>query len=366
MKILHTESSLGWGGQEIRVLTEARALAQRGHEVILASPTSAGIYKAAPKYDLPTRAVAMEKKRIPGLLAARALLKSEHFDVINTHSSTDAWLFALACATLGSKAPPIVRTRHISSNIPSNLGSRWLYAKSTAHIATTGEALRLQVIEQTGADPARVTNVPTGIDLQRYCRRDQAQARQATGIAQAIAPDAFIVGIVATLRGWKGHRYLLEAFAKIDDPTMSVVIVGDGPQRDNLGALVIELGIQDRVIFPGNRDDVEQWLACFDVFVLPSYANEGVPQALMQAMAAGLPVITTPVGAIGEIVTDGEQGLMIKPQDSDTLRAAILRMRQDAALRERLANASWSRAQERFGVDVMADKMEAIFKKVVG
>jgi glycosyltransferase involved in cell wall biosynthesis len=361
LKILHTESSLGWGGQEIRILTEAQALAKRGHEVILGSPTSARIYQAAPKYGLATRAIPMEKKRIGGLMAARALLRSERFDVVNTHSSTDAWLFALAAASMGDSAPPIVRTRHISSAIPANRASRWLYAKSSAHIATTGEALRLQVIEQTGAFPERVTNVPTGIDLTRYAKRDKAAARAATGLPA----DAFVFGVVATLRGWKGHQYLLDAFAPLASDSTRLVIVGDGPQRENLGNRVAELGLQDRVTFAGNRDDVEQWLASFDVFCLPSYANEGVPQALMQAMAAGLPVVTTPVGAIGEIVSDGETGLMVNPKDADSLRAAMQRIQSDDALRAMLAQQGWERAQERFGTERMADRMEAIFKSVV-
>ncbi len=361
LSILHTESSLGWGGQEIRVLTEAAALAKRGHRVVLAAPESAQIFKAAPRYGLPVQVIPMEKKRIGGLLAAKRFIQSESFDVINTHSSTDAWLFALACSLIGKSAPPIVRTRHISSPIPDNFASRWLYAKSTAHIATTGEALREQVISSMRVAPERVSNVPTGIDLERFCRRDKVQARAAVGLPS----EATIIGIVATLRGWKGHRYLLDAVASLTRPDIHLVIVGDGPQREALETQVVELKLQHAVTFTGNRDDVQLWMSSFDLFCLPSYANEGVPQALMQAMACGLPVITTPVGAIGEIVKHQQTGIMIEPQNSTALAAAIITLLTSEEIRSTISNGAFDFAQSRFGVHVMADRMEKIFNSVV-
>ena len=163
----------------------------------------------------------------------------------------------------------------------------------------------------------RVQSVPTGIDLTRFRPADRAAKRAELGLPA----DAFIVGIVATLRSWKGHRYLLEAVQPLSD--IHLVIAGDGPQRAALEVQVELLGMKDRVRFAGNQKNVPPWLQSFDMFVLPSYANEGVPQALMQAMACGLPVISTPVGSIDEIVTDGETGLMVVPQDVITLRAAI-------------------------------------------
>jgi glycosyltransferase involved in cell wall biosynthesis len=354
LHILHTEASLGWGGQEIRILTEAEGMIARGHQVTLIAPADANIRRESEARGIPTLALPIGKKRLSGLFALRHWLKMNRCDVVNTHSSTDTWLTALACATLGNP-PPLVRTRHISAPVPDNFSSRWLYNTATRFIATTGEKLREQMMREVHVPAERVQSVPTGIDLARFKPGDRAARRAELGLPV----DAFIVGIVATLRSWKGHRYLLEAVQPLGD--IHLVIAGDGPQRAALEAQVESLGLKDRVRFAGNQKDVPPWLQSFDLFVLPSYANEGVPQALMQAMACGLPVISTPVGSIDEIVTDGETGLMVAPQDVITLRAAIERLQADAALRSTLGAAALSRAQERFSAELMVTRMERIF-----
>lgn len=358
MKILHTEASCGWGGQEIRILSEATGCVDRGHQVILACPPQARIYTEAQRAGLEVFALPIGRKNLAGFLAMRRFLAATPVDVINTHSSTDTWLAALACATL-SKAPPLVRTRHISAPISTNAPTRWLYGQASAHVATTGEMLRQDVIAATGLPASRVTSVPTGIDTDRYAPGDQAAARTTLGLPAGVP----IVGIVATLRSWKGHRYLLEAVSQLS-PEVHLVIVGDGPQLDALKAQVTELGLTDRVTFPGNREDVPTWLQAFDCFVLPSYANEGVPQALMQAMSAGLPCITTLVGAIGELAKDGDTALVVPPQDSAALLAKLQVLLGDAALRQRLGQRAREHVVANHGRATMLDRMERIFRDV--
>ena len=358
LRILHTEASLGWGGQEIRVLTEARGVARQGHEVVLAAPAEARIATEAARYGVPVVALPIGRKRPGGVAALRGLIARRPFDVINTHSSTDSWLAALAAATLGSP-PPLVRTRHISAPVPSNAATRWLYTRATRNIVTTGERLRTQVLAETGADPARVVSIPTGIDLERFRPADAAAARAEVGLSEGVP----IVGIVATLRSWKGHRYLLEAVAAMARKDVQVVIVGDGPQLGALEALAASLGIADRVRFAGNQDDVAPWMRAFDLFCLPSYANEGVPQALMQAMACGLAVVTTPVGSIDEIVTDGTSGVLVRPEDAAALRAAIERLLGNEGERSRLGLEAAATARERFGEALMVERMLAVFSE---
>jgi glycosyltransferase involved in cell wall biosynthesis len=207
-----------------------------------------------------------------------------------------------------------------------------------------------------------VVSIPTGIDLSTYCPGDRMLARMALGLPT----DAFLIGIVATLRSWKGHRYLLEAFAGLGDRQSRLAIVGDGPQREALGKQVRDAGLQSRVTFAGNRDDVVPWLQAFDVFCLPSYANEGVPQALMQAMATGLPVVTTAVGSIGEIVSDGDTGLVIAPQDAAALRIALERLQAEPALRAALSREAHRSAHEKFGEERMVERMEQVFRSAAG
>jgi glycosyltransferase involved in cell wall biosynthesis len=360
LRILHTESSLGWGGQEIRVLTEARGVAQRGHDVAIAAPAPSRIFRESAHYGVEALALPIARKGVGGVLALRRLLAIRPFDVVNTHSSTDAWCAAIACRTL-HEPPAVVRTRHISASVPRNAATRWLYNRATARIVTTGERLREQVIAEVHADPGRVVSIPTGIDLARFSPGDRAEARARLGLPA----DAAIVGIVATLRSWKGHRYLLEAIARLARPGVLLVVVGDGPQRWALEALAVELALAEAVRFMGNQADVADWMRSFDVFCLPSYANEGVPQALMQAMACGLAVVTTPVGSIEEIVRDEATGVLVRPQDGERLAAALGSLLDDGTRREALGRAAHAQALERFGDARMVERMIAVFREVV-
>ncbi|MDP2432974.1 MAG: glycosyltransferase family 4 protein [Pseudomonadota bacterium] len=360
MKILHTEASCGWGGQEIRILEEARGMLGRGHEVTLACPPEARIFSEASRYGVPAIALPIGRKNLRGLFALRRHIGRNRPDVINTHSSTDTWLTALARLLL-SAPPPLVRTRHISAAVPDNASSHWLYGKASAHVVTTGEQLRGTLIRDLGLAPDRVTSVPTGIDTKRFQPGERIAARQALGLEV----DGRWIGIVATLRSWKGHMYLLDALARLPREDIRLAIVGGGPYREVIAQRVEELGLGGRVTLAGEQRNPEQWLRAFDVFCLPSYANEGVPQALMQAMLTGLPVISTPVGAITEIIEDGRTGLIVAPQDADALAQAIDRVLVDDSLARRLGAAARAEAVERFGFEHMIDRMATIFLNAI-
>ncbi|CDH19348.1 WalR protein [Xenorhabdus bovienii str. kraussei Quebec] len=359
LNILHTESSCGWGGQEIRILTESQGMIQRGHQVVIVCCPASTIYHEAHSYGVPVVALPIEKKRLPCLRAMRRWLKAEgrQFDVINTHSSTDSWLVAAACATLKGM-PPIVRTRHVSTNVSTSVATRWLYLKSCQHIVTTGEKLRQYLHTNNGYPLPHMTSVPTGIDLTRFHPENKQPCRQRIGIA-----DKPTLGIVATMRTWKGHRYLLDSWKILHPryPDWQLLFVGDGPQRKNLEPWVKQEGLTESVIFLGNRQDVPDCLNAMDVFALPSFGNEGVPQGIMQAMACGLPVVSTSVGAITEAVIDGDTGYIIEPRCVEQLTERLDVLMKSAELRLQMGNASLERAVDLFSMDNMLEKMEFIF-----
>jgi glycosyltransferase involved in cell wall biosynthesis len=364
LSIVHTESSNGWGGQEIRILSEASGMLERGHRLRLVTAHDTAIAMAAARAGIPVTTLPIQKKGLQDFWCLRRWLAAErsHVDIVNTHSSTDSWLAAIACATMRDP-PPIVRTRHVSTEINEGVATRWLYADATAHIVTTGEALRSQLLTRLRIPNNRVTSVPTGIDLTRFVPGDAHAARRQLGLRPQSA-----LGCVATLRDWKGHDYLLEAIAldRRGWNGWSVFIVGDGPHRPKLEAHLAALGLGDLVHFVGQQDDVVPWLQAMDLVTLPSFGEEGVPQAIMQAMACGIAVVSTPVGAIAEAVEDELTGLLVAPRSAEALSVGLARLRDDEPLRARLGAQAHLRALRDFGIGPMLDRMEGIFGQVAG
>ncbi len=354
--IVHTESSCGWGGQEIRILNEAQGLLERGHQVHLLCVDTSNIYREAQKRGIPATVLPIGRKNIKGLLALRQWFESHPVDVVNTHSSTDSWLTALARIGL-SKKLPVVRTRHISARIAPGAATRWLYQKGCEFVVTTGEQLRDYVMAQTGLPSTRVRSIPTGIDTHTFVPGDRLAARQALGLPL----DKTIIGIVATIRTWKGHVYLLEAIARLQSEDVYILIVGEGPNQLNVQAAVIAQQLQDKVRFAGQQANVVPWLQAMDIFALPSYANEGVPQSLMQAMLCGIAVVSTPVGSIGELVKPAVTGLVVEPKSAPALAAVLQQLLDDPALKQRLADNARQHALHHCSLDSMLTQMEEVF-----
>jgi glycosyltransferase involved in cell wall biosynthesis len=361
MKIVHTEASLGFGGQELRILNEADGLKKRGHELTLICPEEAEVYRIGKSRGLDVVAMPVGKKSRAGVIALRSWIKQHRPDVINTHSSADSWLVALATRFMKNR-PAVVRTRHISAPVANNISSRWLYTRSCDHVVTTGEKLRETFIKENGYPPAHITSVRTGIDLSRFKPGNKLDARALVGLNE----QDVIIGIVATLRSWKGHSYLIDAFAAVPyDANLKLLIVGDGPQDKALRQRVAELGLEERVLFAGRQDNVENWMQAMDVFCLPSYANEGVPQSLMQSQACGLPAITTLVGSIDEAIVPGQSALIVQPKDVNSLTDALKVLISDENKRIQMGLAAARQAADNFSEKIMLDKMEAIFARVV-
>jgi glycosyltransferase involved in cell wall biosynthesis len=356
LKIVHTEASCGWGGQEIRILSEATGLIERGHNVHLLCPPQAKIYTEAQRAGLPVTPLPIGRKGVKGIIAMHRWLEQHRPDLVNTHSSTDSWLSALARVTI-SPGPAIVRTRHISAPIPNNTATRWLYTSGADHIVTTGERLREQLIHDNGFSGERITSIPTGIDTRRFILGDRVAARRRLGLDES----ALYVGIVATLRSWKGHKHLIQAVAKLDQPNLRLLIVGDGPGRETLTALCQQLLPGERSQLVGHQNNTEDWFRAIDIFCLPSYANEGVPQALMQAMLTALPIVTTPVGSISELISDGVTGLIVPHSQPEMLAAALRRLIDDPPLAARLGAEAHSYALQHCSRETMLDRMEAVF-----
>jgi len=360
LRIVHTESSCGWGGQDIRVLRESQGLIQRGHEVTIVTPGHNRLTREAEALGVPTVDMPIQYKTSRGLAALRGWLARNvgAIDIVNTHSSTDSWLTAIAGLTLRDM-PPVIRTRHVSSPISNKPTTRWLYRRAACHIVTSGEALRQKIHRENGIPLERMTSVPTGVDLARFRPADKRAARERNGLD----PDCFYVGILAMLSHFKGQRDLFAVMAqfKTTQPDIRLLVMGDGLERRSMEAEVAAAGLNDRIRFTGYLGDAEQWLPALDVFAHPSTGDEGTSQSLPQAMCCELPCIATDVGGLPDVIAHERTGLVVNPGRPDELAQAVLRLRYDTELAQRLAHAGRAHALSRFGLDRTLDDMERLF-----
>ncbi len=361
-KILHTESSLGWGGQERRILAEALALRERGHELLLACDPRGELYGRALAKGFPVTALKFGGRRNLGAwLKLRRLLAAGGIDILNTHSSLDSWVGTLAWRSLRPR-PHLVRTRHLSTRVNDNLPTRWLYQSPEA-VITTGEVTKDLLTRRLGVPEDRLFSIPTGVSLADFKPRDKDPELLAR---LGIPPGAFVCGTVAVLRSWKGHLYVLEALRDLvqDGVPTFFLVVGDGPYRGLIEAKVRELRLAEWVRLVGYQDEVAPWIALMDAVVLASYANEGVPQSLLQAMAMGKAVVGSTVGGIPEVVIEDETGHLVPPRDAAALARALRLLVEDGGHRRELGRRGREFVRERFSLEKMAAAVEAVYEAV--
>lgn len=369
--ILHTEASTGWGGQEMRILTEAAGMKQRGHSVSIACQPGAMIAEHADDFGIGVFVMRMNGPfDISSMHRLSSLLRAQKFDIINTHSSKDSW-----CAGIAAKICldiKTIRTRHLSIPIRNTYDTRFLYRTIPDAVVTTGEIIRTHIIDQVGISPDKVVSIPTGIDIERF-DPDRTTGRKVRA-EFAIPENSFLAGTIGMMRGMKGHIYFLRAAIKIADkyPNARFLIVGDAiSEEDRRGKeeLIEEMdrsGLGKRVILTGYRSDIAEILAALDVFVLASTKHEGLPQVITQAMAMKRPVVATNVGGIPEQVIEGKTGYMVEPRNPDQLADAMVRLLSDRDGARRIGENGRRHVQEKFTIDVMLDATERLYERLLG
>ena len=361
-KILHSESSLGWGGQERRILLEMEGMRARGCEThLVCDPQSIIAQKAADKKFV-VHCIALHRWFKPtALLKISRLLRKEKYDVVNTHSSADSWALGIVVKSLGLSRPRLIRTRHLSTPVHG----AFVYTRLTDMVITTGESIRAYLIGK-GVAPDKVFSIPTGVDL------DLFRPSEATGevFRKEMGVDAqtALIGNVAVLRGWKGHDDFLDVAKEVHAqwPNTLFVIAGDGPQKDHLGARVAQEGMSGFVRLLGYREDIPTVLSGLDVFLFTSYANEGVPQAIAQAMAMGKPVVSTRAGSITDLVVEGQTGLLAQPRDAQGIAQRLIALLENPDLARRLGEAGRARVVSQFSLSDMEAAIRKVYLRVLG
>ena len=304
------------------------------------------------------------------LMALRRVMQAHPFHVVHTHSSKAGVLGRLAALSLGIRT--LVHTPHtFAFSFERGFGSgkkafflrveRFLGRRTAALVNVSPsereEALRFRVVP-----PERARVVPNGIDPWPYRWAEPPGVKDRLFPGEGPGPRIATVGLMNEA---KGHAVLLRAFARVHPrhPEARLAVVGTGPLEARLRELAFELGIGDRVVFPGYREDVPALLKELDLFVLPSLW-EGLPYVLLEAMAAGVPVVATDVNGSRDVVRNGETGLLAPPGDEEALAGAVLRLLDRPAEGEALAQRALRALFAGYTLDRMLDRMEAVYREV--
>lgn len=237
-----------------------------------------------------------------------------------------------------------------------------LLMRGTDKVIVSAESVRDFYIRQVHADPAKVAVVYNAVD---WSQLQATMSRDAVREAVGVPGDAFVAGVIARLTEQKGHRFLFEALASNDAlADVHLIVVGDGDLRQALRDDVSARGLARRVHFVGARRDLGNLLGALDLFVLPSLW-EGLPLSLVLAMGASLPVVSTAVAGIPEVVDDGRTGLLVAPGDAASLGLAMARVVANRAFGTQLGAAACAAVLPRFGVDRYVDAVTALYDQLV-
>lgn len=354
MRVLHTEASTGWGGQEIRILQEAEAMRSRGHEVVFAIMTGGQLAERARLAGFVVYEMSFYYKAWGGtLFRLLRILRKHKIQIVNTHSSLDAWIGGIAARIAERK---VVRTRHLSTAVRPGWNSRVLYSKLADFVVTTCAEIIEPLSKQSGKSKKFFRSIPTGVDPARIL--DAAVFREKES-------GVFTVGTACFMRSWKGIEEFLQAAVLLKDvQDLKWVIIGGG-RLTFYQDMAKQLKLEEKVHFTGHLENPFPALASLDVFALLSTANEGVSQAILQAACLKKPLIATPTGGLQEVCLDQKTGFVVPRFSPRAVADAVLRLKKDPALCRKLGNGAFKLATEQFTLKQTIDGMEQVYGEVM-
>lgn len=298
IKVLHTEWSDGWGGQEIRIINEMLAIREKGIEVFLACREHSQINKKAQEYNIKTFILPFNGSYdIKTIWQLYKIIKKHKIDIVNTHSGKDTWTGGIAAKLAKVK---FIRTRHLSNKINP---SRFNFINELADfIFTTGESIKEAMIQNNRIPPEKIMSIPTGIDENIFDPKkyDRAICRKLFGINE----DEIAIGILAVLRDFKRHDIFLNIAKKLlntQNKKFKFIIAGEGPKRKAIEQQILTLNLKEHVYMIGHIKNTAEFLKAIDIFILPSDRNEGVPQSLIQALMMETNAVSTDIGSIQDL-----------------------------------------------------------------
>jgi glycosyltransferase involved in cell wall biosynthesis len=363
LRLLLVVDSLEVGGAERHVVDLAAALRRKGHEVEVACSVAGGLSEPLQEAGVPVRPLTerLVKRRLSPAYARGIgrLLREKRFDLVHAHIFASAVAAAVATRKTG---PPLVITEHTEASWQtwwSRRVSRWAHRRAS-HTIAVSTPIRRRLIEKDRVPPDRVSLIPNAV----------VPAPDDPPDLSGALPDGWLdrplVGVVARLQPEKGVATFLKAAARVSKtfPEARFLVAGDGPLRGELLDLAGRLGVRDRTRFLGYRTDARAIIGLLDVLVVPSL-TEGSPLIVLEAMAAGVPVVASAVGGVPDQARHGEEGLLVPPGDPEALARALGELLRDPDRARLLGEAGRRRTENEFSHQTLVGRIEGVYHAVL-
>jgi glycosyltransferase involved in cell wall biosynthesis len=361
--VLHVDTGRTWGGGQQQVLYLHRGLLWRSIPSFLVCPKGSPLARKAAAEGLPVveMKLGFPVRLVPAAkvvtLARRHGIRTLHMHTSPAHS-IGLWVARL----LGADIQKVV-SRRVAFRRRANLFTRRKYLRRGLRYIAISGAVRKTLL-QMGIPEQDVSIVHSGIGIARFSHADRHRARK---IARelGIGDEVFVIGSVGSLVACKGHAVLIEALGRVAEeaPNLVCVIVGEGPERPNLESLIRRKGLEGKVLLTGQRDEVPEFLSLMDLFIMPSL-QEGLGAALLEAMAAGKPVIASDVGGMPEVIAHGQNGMLVPPGKPEALAEAITGLIRDPLRRFALGAKGRQDVQNRFSSDAMVEGTIEVYRSL--
>lgn len=365
-RVLHLITSFEIGGTERQAVELLKRLDGERYDVRLAVLRNEGPFYTeiearfpdVPEFPLTNFYNANAVRQLARL---RRLMLREKIDILHAHDFYSSFIGAAAARLSGVRVIACQRHLKLSDRRAHKWGTRMIH-RLAHRILVNSEAIRDHIINHESAKPGKIVVIRNGVV------RVQSRANSHNELCKELGLDAgsTLVGIVARLQAVKDHRSFIEAAGSVlrSRTGAHFVLVGDGPLRTEIENQAAELGITDHVHLLGDRADVSRLVAAFDLLVLASL-HEGLPNAVMEAMSAGVPVVATSVGGTKELIIDGETGYLAPPADSAALADRILFALCDEGHREQIVSAARHRITSAFGIELMVESVETLYDELM-
>jgi glycosyltransferase involved in cell wall biosynthesis len=369
VRVFHLVDTLNIGGTESQMVQVALRMQRMGHDVTVGCLRAEGqLLEVLQRAGVPVVEFRKEKT-LSSLNGARqvirlaAFLRAGRFGVVHAH---DLWanLLGIPAAWL-ARVPVRISSRRYLADLEwytpwRDRVVRLIYRLS-GRVIVNSKAVRQKLIDQDSSIAEKVCVIYNAVDVERF----GGAQRETTNVLVTIEKHCKLIAVLANMYSRvKGHACLIDAARAVcqADSSARFLLIGDGPERGRLEAQVRDAGLVNNVMFLGRRTDVPELLACCDLSVLPS-ESEGFPNALLESMSAGLPVVATAVGGSKEIVENGKNGLLVPPGSPEKLAEAVLLLLQDSRLAKRLAQAGQNDMQKYFSFDRLIDELEQLYQE---